>query len=106
MAAILAFAFEALMCEFAGVVCTAFHVYLQVLLRCASTSAPLHTAWCNILHCQDFGCLLMWLALYNVLSERKPFYNCVSSWLNSCFAHWGFWTWLLVNASRILFMLR
>ena len=51
MAAILAFAFEALMCEFAGVVCTAFHVYLQVLLRCASTSAPLHTAWCNILHC-------------------------------------------------------
>ena len=41
MAAILAFAFEALMCEFAGVVCTAFHVYLQVLLRCASTSAPL-----------------------------------------------------------------
>ena len=58
MAAILAFAFEALMCEFAGVVCTAFHVYLQVLLRCASTSAPLQTAWCNILHCQDFGCLL------------------------------------------------
>ena len=58
MAAILAFAFEALMWEFlwfAGVVCTALvyvHVYVQVLLRCALAPAfcILHGAiYCSVM---------------------------------------------------------
>ena len=48
-----------------------------------------------------FSLPFMWPALYNVLSERKLFYNYVPSLLNSCFVHWGFWTFFLVNTSRI-----
>ena len=44
MAAILAFAFEALMCEFAGVVCTAFHVVTSgIVMWCID--------FCAILNC-------------------------------------------------------
>ena len=43
-----------------------------------------------------FSLPFMWPALYNVLSERNLFYSYVPSLLNSCFVHWGFWTFLLV----------